>query len=172
MKQIATVFLCLAAFAACGGDDGTADTTTPLADGVQNEEATTAETVAETVAETATPEVVLEVVAEVALEVVAEVVQDVGTAPAGHTDSQKGVMHHTGKDDPLANCVSCHGAKLKGGTGPSCYTCHNSKDHTVSHGGVMHGPGSTTTCKNCHGPAAAGAKSSTGGLGPACSQCH
>ena len=187
MKWMLTTFLCLAVFAACGGtDEAATDTTTPE-DVVQNEEAV-AETMAETVtpevavevapevaAEVAvevTPEVAAEVAAEVAVEVVEEVVQDVSTVPAGHTDNQQGVMHHTGKEDPLKNCVSCHGGKLKGGVGPSCYTCHNAHDHTVSHGGVMHGPGSTTTCKNCHGPAPSGAKSSTGGLGPACSQCH
>lgn len=48
--------------------------------------------------------------------------------PADHTVSQDGYMHKTGLAQPLANCVSCHGADLKGGTtGVSCFECHNQK---------------------------------------------
>ncbi|MEZ4999156.1 MAG: hypothetical protein R2727_00055 [Bacteroidales bacterium] len=48
--------------------------------------------------------------------------------PADHTISQGGYMHKSGLDQPLTNCVSCHGADLKGGsTGVSCFECHGTK---------------------------------------------
>jgi hypothetical protein len=48
--------------------------------------------------------------------------------PADHTISNDGYMHKSGLDDPLANCVDCHGADLKGGSvGVSCYECHGQK---------------------------------------------
>lgn len=75
-------------------------------------------------------------------------------------------MHHPGKEDPLRNCTACHGTDLTGGTGPSCYDCHDDADHTRSRGGVKHRSGTSGTCTTCHGP------NNTGGLGPACSQCH
>ena len=50
-----------------------------------------------------------------------------GSAPAGHTVNEKGVMHHTGLQDPYASCVACHGASLQGGEGPSCTSCHGVK---------------------------------------------
>ncbi len=100
---------------------------------------------------------------------VADVPEEKVEEPAGnpgHTESMSGVMHKPGKNDPLKNCVGCHGADLKGGGGPSCYMCHNSNDHTKSEDGVMHKSGSTSTCNACHGP------NNSGGLGPACKKCH
>lgn len=48
--------------------------------------------------------------------------------PADHTISQDGYMHKSGLNDPLTNCVDCHGADLKGGSvGVSCYQCHGQK---------------------------------------------
>jgi len=48
--------------------------------------------------------------------------------PADHTISKDGTMHKPGLDQPLTNCVNCHGADLTGGTvGVSCYTCHGKK---------------------------------------------
>lgn len=45
--------------------------------------------------------------------------------PADHTINNEGRMHRSGLDQPLANCVTCHGADLTGGTtGVSCYECH------------------------------------------------
>ena len=45
--------------------------------------------------------------------------------PADHTISKDGFLHKSGLDQPLTNCVSCHGSDLKGGTtGVSCYECH------------------------------------------------
>ena len=85
-------------------------------------------------------------------------------APSSHTVDLGGVMHHDGYTDPLANCTGCHGATLHGGSGPSCYSCHNTSDHTVNRSGVMHNQ--NVDCDQCHGP------DNDGGLGPACSSCH
>ena len=38
------------------------------------------------------------------------------TPPAGHTISKDGFLHKSGLDQPLTNCVSCHGSDLKGET--------------------------------------------------------
>ena len=46
--------------------------------------------------------------------------------PPDHTISKDGFMHKSGLDQPLSNCVSCHGSDLEGGTtGVSCYECHS-----------------------------------------------
>ena len=47
--------------------------------------------------------------------------------PSDHTVSENGYMHKSGASNATTNCISCHGADLKGGTGPSCYTCHGKK---------------------------------------------
>ena len=48
--------------------------------------------------------------------------------PEDHTISKDGVRHKTGLTNPSENCVSCHGADLRGGdTAPSCYECHSKK---------------------------------------------
>ena len=48
--------------------------------------------------------------------------------PADHTNSMDGTMHKSGYGQPETNCVTCHGADLKGGTvGVSCYECHGKK---------------------------------------------
>jgi hypothetical protein len=48
--------------------------------------------------------------------------------PADHTISKDGFLHKSGLNQPLTNCVSCHGSDLKGGTtGVSCYECHSKK---------------------------------------------
>jgi mono/diheme cytochrome c family protein len=49
------------------------------------------------------------------------------TPPAGHTVNKNGVYHRPGLTDPMTNCVQCHGADLRGGSGPSCYSCHGQK---------------------------------------------
>jgi hypothetical protein len=77
-----------------------------------------------------------------------------------------GSMHKPGMEDPKKNCTACHGNDLHGGTGQSCYNCHNADDHTHSYGGAKHKGGSASTCTVCHGPG------NSGGLGPACSSCH
>ena len=48
--------------------------------------------------------------------------------PADHTDSEDGYLHASDKDNPLVDCVECHGADLTGDTGaPSCYKCHGAE---------------------------------------------
>lgn len=48
--------------------------------------------------------------------------------PADHTISKSGFMHKPGLVTPLANCTTCHGADLTGGSvGVSCYECHGAK---------------------------------------------
>ena len=48
--------------------------------------------------------------------------------PADHTVSTDGFMHKSGLQQPLVNCVGCHGSDLKGGTvGVSCFECHSTK---------------------------------------------
>ena len=85
----------------------------------------------------------------------------------GHDVNRGGVMHRSGAEDPLNNCVGCHGSDLQGGSGPSCYSCHsNPASHTAIRGGVAHNPASRDTCPTCHGP------NNSGGLGPACANCH
>ena len=45
--------------------------------------------------------------------------------PSDHAISKDGFMHKSGLNQPLDNCVGCHGADLNGGTtGVSCYECH------------------------------------------------
>jgi len=87
-------------------------------------------------------------------------------SPGSHTLSLAGVSHLEGHTDALVNCVECHGATLRGGSGPSCYSCHTNEDHATVRGGRQHQPGSAGTCTVCHGP------DNGGGLGPACSLCH
>jgi len=50
-------------------------------------------------------------------------------APEGHTLVRDGVAHKPGLSNPTANCTTCHGADLGGGSNgePSCYSCHKQK---------------------------------------------
>jgi hypothetical protein len=84
-----------------------------------------------------------------------------------HDVMKSGVGHRAGLENPLSNCTECHGAALRGGSGPSCYSCHSiPASHTAIRGGQSHNPGAATVCPTCHGP------NNSGGLGPACSTCH
>ncbi|MCF7823491.1 MAG: hypothetical protein K9N35_04900 [Candidatus Marinimicrobia bacterium] len=54
--------------------------------------------------------------------------QPSGNAPADHTGINGGVAHKPGFNDPMKNCVSCHGSDLRGGSaGVSCFACHAKK---------------------------------------------
>ncbi len=86
--------------------------------------------------------------------------------PESHSLNYDKVMHMPGESDPFKNCSTCHGYDLKNGKASNCYTCHNANDHVVREGKVMHKSGSAFTCVTCHGP------NNSGGLGPACSECH
>jgi DnaJ-class molecular chaperone len=93
--------------------------------------------------------------------------KDAGNGATGHDlILGNGIAHKAGNTDPLKNCVSCHGSKLQGGQGPSCYKCHDNDDHTKNRDGKKHQVGSRETCHDCHGP------NNSGGLGPACTTCH
>lgn len=91
---------------------------------------------------------------------------DSGSSTTEHNIDKGGTMHAAGSDNPLVNCVSCHGTALRGGTGTSCYSCHTTSDHTLNRRGTMHRSEASSTCVACHGP------SNSGGLGSACSTCH
>lgn len=53
---------------------------------------------------------------------------DSADPPADHTVNKGGIYHKPGLNDPLTNCVACHGADLRGGTaGVTCYRCHGQK---------------------------------------------
>ena len=45
-------------------------------------------------------------------------------APSDHTISEDCARHLPGLRDPENNCTACHGTDLRGGAGPSCYSCH------------------------------------------------
>ncbi len=48
--------------------------------------------------------------------------------PSDHSLNIGGIMHKEGLNNPQENCVSCHGADLKGGSsGISCFDCHGTK---------------------------------------------
>ena len=47
--------------------------------------------------------------------------------PEDHTKNKHGFMHKPGAKKESATCKECHGPELKGGDGPSCYTCHDKK---------------------------------------------
>ena len=89
-----------------------------------------------------------------------------GDSPGSHMAVLGGISHLDGYTDPLANCTECHGAALRGGSGPNCYGCHNSEDHNRVRNHRRHRVGDEGDCVTCHGP------DSAGGLGPACGTCH
>jgi len=48
--------------------------------------------------------------------------------PSDHTISKDGHKHKSGLNNPLQNCISCHGEDLRGSSqAPSCYECHGKK---------------------------------------------
>jgi hypothetical protein len=89
-----------------------------------------------------------------------------GDGPGSHTLSLGGASHLEGHTNPLVFCTACHGADLRGGEGPSCYSCHNSSGHAAARGGRRHRAGAEGSCSVCHGP------DNSGGIGPACTACH
>lgn len=49
--------------------------------------------------------------------------------PADHVKDRKGVRHKSGSKQAVVNCGPCHGQDLRGGQGPSCFTCHGQEWH-------------------------------------------
>lgn len=90
--------------------------------------------------------------------------------PVDHTADEHGIMHAEDKEYPgLSHCTDCHGSDIRGGIGPSCYSCHTAYwryfdpqavtpplDHTIVKDGVQHKPGHidpfANGCTQCHGP--------------------
>lgn len=63
-----------------------------------------------------------------------------GGTPASHTNSEQGVLHAPGNDFPFTNgCTVCHGSDLRGGVGPSCYSCHGQEWRESGSGGSSDG---------------------------------
>jgi mono/diheme cytochrome c family protein len=83
------------------------------------------------------------------------------TLPPTHTNSEEGVLHADGNNNPYTNgCTACHGTTLQGGVGPSCFACHGQEwnENPPSGGGSGGGSGSTdgqalyaANCAACHG---------------------
>ena len=50
-------------------------------------------------------------------------------APRDHTVFHGGFGHAPGASNAATNCVTCHGADLRGGDSgePSCFSCHGQK---------------------------------------------
>jgi len=67
----------------------------------------------------------------ITLSIIACQKEDMGSKynpPADHAISMDGYMHKTRYDQPLQNCITCHGNDLGGGTsGVSCFECHGTK---------------------------------------------
>ncbi|MCA9252521.1 MAG: hypothetical protein KDA54_15455 [Phycisphaerales bacterium] len=89
-------------------------------------------------------------------------------------------LHAPGRDDPQANCASCHAHDLFGtDQTPACWTCHGSiwdappdypPTHTKHEDGFWHGPGLESPigdCDACHGTDLTGTQ-----LIPSCFACH
>ena len=99
-----------------------------------------------------------------------------------HTESRsagayENVMHKVGSVQAETNCVSCHGADLKGSLSrPSCYECHTDlwtalASHTENKGGYLHGVGFSSpddNCAECHNVESKVAN----GNAPGCYSCH
>lgn len=104
--------------------------------------------------------------------------------PADHTTDEHGIMHAESKEYPgLSHCTDCHGSDIRGGIGPSCYSCHTAYwryfdpqavtpplDHTIVKDGVQHKPGHIDPmngdCTLCHG------ENLNDGFAPSCYTCH
>ena len=74
-----------------------------------------------------------------------------GNPPADHTVSQDGFRHAPDFCNPIPACTACHGADLRGGEGPSCFTCHD--DEWTSSDDCA--GGQFTTSAHVHTPAKA-----------------
>lgn len=111
--------------------------------------------------------------------------QLIAAVPADHRTDRSGVMHAEDNDLPFTSrCTDCHAPDLRGGLGPSCYSCHSTlwawddtsnqgppSDHTESRGvGALHKPGQDAPfdngCTQCHG------ENLNDGFAPSCFSCH
>jgi hypothetical protein len=98
-----------------------------------------------------------------------------------HTVNLGGHYHASEYCRPYQNCVSCHGANLRGGANgaPSCLTCHDQKkwmncgttQHNDRQDGYMHARNkrnAPTDCTPCHGADLRGGPNGE----PSCYKCH
>lgn len=98
-----------------------------------------------------------------------------------HTVNLGGHFHDPAYCLPYQNCVECHGATLRGGTGgqPSCLSCHTqtkwmncgSTNHADNRDGAMHAANPcapSSSCVLCHGTDLRGGPNGE----PSCYGCH
>jgi mono/diheme cytochrome c family protein len=84
-----------------------------------------------------------------------------GGLPSNHTNSEEGVLHADGNNNPYTNgCTACHGSTLQGAIGPSCFACHGQEwNESPPSGGSSGGDSGTldgqtlytANCSGCHG---------------------
>ncbi len=91
---------------------------------------------------------------------------------AGHPADWYTAHRSYARKNGVKSCRVCHGTKLRGDAGPSCFTCHGPvwrNPHPSNwrdiHGGYVESNG-TGWCTKCHGA------DLKGGLGPSCYTCH
>jgi hypothetical protein len=58
--------------------------------------------------------------------------------PTNHIINLDGALHASGMAFPYSNgCTNCHGSNLRGGEGPSCYSCHGQEWAEIAQNGGL-----------------------------------